>query len=82
MLILLKHIDKKINRASSDQTRKWIEITFTLTTRLRKKNHKNLFLQYKRNPFNSSSYKYQLILGCKEHPVSSYLKFKRGKIYD
>ena len=65
---------------SSDQTRKWIKITLShLQPDFKKK--KNFFNLHKPNPSRSSSNQYQLILACKERPLSSYFKFNRGKIY-
>ena len=67
----------KINRTSSDRTRKVIMTnSFTFTIRLYKNTY---FPLHKLNLSKSSSNKYQLILARKEHPVSSHLKCNRGK---
>ena len=56
----------KINRTSSDQTRKWIRIIFfTFINRLEKKQKKNFILHNQVSLKPSHNNKYQLIMACK-----------------
>ena len=66
-----------MNRTFSDQTIKWMKITL-----LHIQSDLTLFRLHEPNPLKSSTDKYQLILACKEHSVSSYFKFNWGKIYN